>query len=165
MNRMKIDTLLTKLEQARTDAEYADLRKLFAEGGYSLFSRFVELLRNELKQFEEMQAEKVQEMLRKGRLAVPEPGSISPAWSSIWEELERTAAYKMEALRAIAPEDRKGEWQIIIDNPFSHEPIICHPGLTFSEASYYYGYFRLNLQKNEFIRLQRIVSMLTTSGS
>lgn len=165
MNRIKTDTLLAKLEQVQNDAEYAELRKLFAEGGYSLFSRFVELLRNELKKSEELQMEQVQEIIRKGRLALPEPGFISPAWSSIWDDLERTAACKMEALRAIGPEERTGEWQIIIDNPYSHEPIICHPGLTFPEAAYYYGFFRLSLQKNEFIRLQRIENMLTSSGT
>ena len=52
-----------------------------------------------------------------------------------------------------------------MDNPYTNENIVCYPGLSFIEAAYLYSYFMVNLAKNEYIRLQKVVNLLISSGS
>ncbi|MDF2926869.1 MAG: hypothetical protein K0R57_5783 [Paenibacillaceae bacterium] len=145
-------------------AEYAALRQEYKQGGYSMFSELLEGLRQLLLSSEEGTMAQVQDAVAKGRAIIPDPGSISPSWERVWDDYERCIEYKREALAAIAPEDREGEWQIVMDNPFTNDGIACYPALSFAEAAYLYAYFRKDLKKNEYLRLQKIINLLTTEG-
>lgn len=150
---------------ASADAEaYPALREAYKQGGYSMFNELLESLRHELMQADEAGMDRIAQLVAKGREIVPDPGAISPSWERIWEDYERYIAYKSEALTAVAPADRNGEWQIVMDNPYTNEGIACYPALSFVEAAYLYAYFRKSLKKNEYLRLQKIANLLMVHG-
>jgi hypothetical protein len=68
-------------------------------------------------------------------------------------------------LETVPPDQRGGEWQVILDNPHTIQEIVCHPGLTFDDAAYLFSYFRPGLERNEYIRLQKIQNMIVQVGS
>jgi hypothetical protein len=106
----------------------------------------------------------VREALSKARRILPQPGRLSPSWEHLWEQMERWLADKEEVLRQVPREARDGEWQIVMDNPYSHDAVVCYPGLPFIEAAFLYAYFRAGLKKNEYIRLQKVVNLIMTYG-
>lgn len=134
------------------------------KGGYSLFSRLTERLKRRLIECGDDDLDDLRRLLQKGREMLPDPGKLSPAWDGLWEKWERILETKARVLAGIAPEEREGEWQILMDNPLTHDSIAVYPGLTFLEAAWLYGYFLQDLQPNEYIRLQKIVTLLTEEG-
>lgn len=74
-------------------------------------------------------------------------------------------ATKIQVLQTIHKEDRDGEWQVIIDNPFAIQEVVCYPALNFLDAAYLYAYFRPDLEKNEYLRLQKIQTLVMEFGS
>jgi hypothetical protein len=163
VNQMNTNVGFERFAQAGPD-EYGALREEYKQGGYSLFKELLEGLRNHLMQCAEEGIEEVRAMVAKGREIVPDPGAISPSWEHVWEDYESYIHHKNEALAAVAKQDRDGEWQIVMDNPFTNEGIACYPGLSFVEAAYLYAYFRKDLKKNEYIRLQKVTSLILTEG-
>ncbi|WP_438446674.1 hypothetical protein [Gorillibacterium sp. sgz5001074] len=149
---------------AAEPGSYAALREEYKQGGYSMFNELLEGLRDELMAADESGIGRVKELVGKGREIVPDPGAISPAWERVWEDYDRYIFHKSEALTAVTPENRDGEWQIVMDNPFTNEGIACYPALSFVEAAYLFAYFRKDLKKNEYIRLQKIANLLMVQG-
>jgi hypothetical protein len=151
-----------------TAAETAEARKEVYEAaqrnGYSYFNEFIEAFRDQIKRAEEEHMPEVLAMLEKAKQTLPEPGSISPSWELLWSDLEALLKHKAEAFREIPRSERDGEWQIVMDNPFTNESVACYPGLSFLEAAYLYGYFRPGLKQNEYIRMQKIISKLERNG-
>ena len=90
---------------------------------------------------------------------------ISPSWTYFWDEIAQMSTTKEGLFKQVPASDRDGEWQVIIDNPFSHDNVACYPQLSFLEGSYLYCYFFLNLKKNEYVRLQKIVTAVQTHGA
>lgn len=163
--KVKETTILEKLAEAAEPAELTELGRAFNGAGYSLFHELIDNLKFKLAASDESGVKEVKELLRKGRIAIPEPGAISPSWKYVWDEYDQIVRYKEEALRAVPADNRSGEWQIVMDNPLSNEGIACYPTLSFVEAAYLYGYFRKDLKKNEYLRLQKIVNLLIVEGS
>jgi len=153
-----------RLREAETDEELAELRGLLEQTGYSGFRRLLQGFERMIKGFADGEEAAAKALVAKARKAVPDPGAISPAWDRVWDKLERMIDYKKKALQAVPPEEREGEWQILIDNPYVNREVACYPGLTFEEASYIYARFRGELENNEYIRLQKIVLHLTEFG-
>lgn len=149
---------------AAGEDEISALQEAYKQGGYSMFSELLEGLRQVLMTADESGLEKMKTLIAKGRRIVPEPGAISPSWERIWEDYDSYVVRKAEALAAVAPDDREGEWQIVMDNPFTNEGIACYPGLSFTEAAYLYAYFRKDLKKNEYLRLQRVANLIMVQG-
>lgn len=135
-----------------------------ARGGYSAFSDLLDGLRRHLAAAEEEQIPQLKELVKKGRSMVPDPGAISPSWETVWDDFDRYITFKLEAMSAIAAPEREGEWQIVMNNPYTNDGIACYPGLTFPEAAYLYAYFRKDLKKNEYLRMQKIVNLLVVQG-
>jgi len=133
--------------------------------GYSAFYSWLEDFRNGLKTYADEDVPLYRRKLARARASFPSPGSFSPSWTAVWDEFDRIFEIKNETLAAIPPDKRDGEWQILLDNPYSHQQVVCYPGLGFLEAAYLYGYFRLELKPNEVLRLQKISELLTASGS
>jgi hypothetical protein len=156
--------LMDLLHAAETPAALNELMEAALRGGYSYFNEFSEALRERIKRADEGDMSNVSALLAKAVKSLPEPGSISPSWEFLWKDLEALLAYKEEAFRIIPASERAGDWQIVMDNPFTNESVACYPSLTFLEAAYLYGYFRPGLKKNEYIRMQKIVSILERKG-
>jgi len=149
---------------AKTDSQLAELQDTFNQEGYPTFYRFLDQFKTYIKGFQDGQADEVKALIAKARIAVPNPGSISPSWTYIWDQLEKTTDCKIKLLQSVKPSEREGEWQILIDNPFMNREVACYPGLTFIEAAYIYAQFRPDLEKNEYIRLQKIQTHVTEFG-
>jgi hypothetical protein len=150
--------------QSAGENEYEALRQEYKSGGYSMFSELLEGLRQALLIAAEEQMDHLRSLVSKGRLIIPDPGAISPSWERIWTDYEGYITRKSEALAIVEPANRDGEWQIVMDNPYTNESIACYPGLSFVEAAYLYAYFRKDLKKNEYLRLQKIANLIITSG-
>lgn len=133
-------------------------------GGFASVRRFLDEFRTYLQRYDEPEQEEAERLLTLGRAALPEPGRTSPSWAQIWEEYAGIAAYKREVFERIAPTQREGEWQVLLDNPYTNGQIAVYPAMTFLEAAYMYAYFRTGLEKNEIIRMQRIETVLIDSG-
>jgi hypothetical protein len=160
MNR----NIFEQFDEASLVEEYHELRTRFEQGGYSLFSQLLTSLKEHLMICDEQGLEQATKLIEKGKVIIPQPVIISPSWEKVWSEMEKLIYYKGEALRSIPRSERTGEWQIIMDNPYTNEGISCYPALTFDEAAYLYGYFRKDLRKNEYIRMQKIVNVIMANG-
>jgi len=156
---------LERLNKAESMAEEETLRGVFEQGGYSLFSELLNELKSKLTVCDETQMDELKQWITKGKRIVPRPESISPAWDGAWSRIERQIELKEYVLNRIPQVDREGEWQVVMDNPFTNDGIVCYPGLSFIEAAYLYAYFRADLKKTEYIRLQKVVSLIVTHGS
>lgn len=154
-----------RFQKAESEEQFAELREWLAGAGYSEFRRFLKGFEQLIKSFSDGEEQKVKALVAKARKAVPDPGRISPSWDRIWDRLEQMIAYKCRALQAVPAQERDGEWQILIDNPYTNREVACYPGLTFVDAAYIYAQFRGELENNEYIRLQKIVTHLTEFGS
>lgn len=153
-------TLLEQLANANSTDEIVQLRKKIKTGGYSVFKELLDGITVKLKQCTDDQLKETKSLLRKARRVISRPGKISPSWTNLWDETERILEYKKEVLKQVPAHQRDGEWQIIIDNPFTTQGVACHPGLEFLEAAYLFGYLRLDLKRNEYIRLQKIANTI-----
>ncbi|MCS7461978.1 hypothetical protein N0M98_17715 [Paenibacillus doosanensis] len=153
------------LENGVTADELSQWRETILEGGYSAFNKLLEGFKLQLKRMQDDEIEALFRWIECARRLFPEPGQFSPSWLTIWTELREMVVIKQQLMQTIPRAERDGEWQLILDNPFTIEEIVCHPGLTFDEASYLYSYFRPGLQKNEYIRLQKIQTLVTDVGS
>lgn len=143
--------------------------RLFRDGmnasGYFAFYAFAEQFKEALRAYGDEQRERYGELLRRSRALFPEPVRFSPSFRELWDEYERIYRTKNEALAAIPPEEREGEWQVLLDNPYVTQQTACYTALPFLEAAYLYGYFMRELKPNEVLRLQKITHCLSASGS
>jgi len=163
MPMVKADGMFARFRELAPDREAAFGEELRA-GGFAAVRVFLEDFRNYLREYDEPLQEEAERLIGRGRTVLPEPGRISPAWARVWNEFESFAAYKLDVFRRIPRGEREGEWQVLLDNPYTNGQITVYPSLTFLEAAYLYAYFRTGLEPNEFIRMQRISTVLTDTG-
>ncbi|MFC5700077.1 hypothetical protein ACFPVX_02175 [Cohnella faecalis] len=145
--------------------EGQEFREKMESAGYSSFYSFVEQFRRELQAYTDHSAAGVLLLIDRGRRLFPEPGRFSPSWDALWDELESVCMAKNETLAAIAPSEREGEWQVLIDNPYLPQQVVCYPALAFVDAVYLYAYFLRDLKPNEHLRLQKITPFLVRTGN
>lgn len=155
---------LDRFAALRAERELSIFRDEMLSAGYAAFYAFVEQFRAALKGYADEEVPRVAELIGQGRKTFPDPGRFSPSWARVWEQFERIAAAKNEALAAVRPADRTGEWQVLIDNPYRPQQVVCYPELSFLDAAYAYGYFRLELEPNEVLRLQKVELALRAQG-
>lgn len=151
--------------QADTAEQMKKLQYEAQIGGYAFFRRILEGLQHTIKTFTDDEIDMMVHMLAKAKRYFPEPGMISPSWQTIWEELDDIVHHKCLILEKIPQAERDGEWQIVMDNPYTNQEVVCYPNLSFIEAAYLYAYFRPKLTKNEYIQVQKIQHQLTEYGS
>jgi len=163
MNTMKHDPFKQFLE-AETEQQTAELQETMNKAGYSLFYDFLDSFKKHIHLFRDEEAEQMKALVAKARKILPNPGAISPSWTYIWDKLDNMINYKVRVLLAVAPDDRNGDWQVLIDNPSTNREVACYPGLTFYDAAYVYAQFRPELEKNEYIRMQKIQTHITEFG-
>lgn len=149
----------------QTDADILSFGQQLRDEGFTALRRFLDDFRDYLRQYEDEACEEADELMRRARLAVPEPGRTSPSWTYIWTEFEGIIRTKRDVFQSIPSNQRDGEWQVLLDNPYSNQNIAVYPGLTFIEAVYMFAYFRTGLANNEYIRLQKIATVMTFTGA
>ena len=159
-----MNTRFHQFWKAASDEECLAIRQELESGGFAAFREFLDDFRDLLKRYTDRDKEQVQACLEKAKRWFPDPGAFSPAWQNVWEQYAEIIRYKNVAMEAVPEPERDGEWQIVIDNPYKHQPIVCYPGLQFIEAAYLYGYFHPDLEKNEYLRLQKIHTVLFDHG-
>lgn len=146
-----------------TEAEAAYQHEVNAEG-YAGFRRLLDGLTEAIKAGADRDIPGLEQALAKAGRLFPEPVQFSPSWACIWAELGATLAAKKRVLNSIAPDERTGEWQVIMDNPNVVQEVVCYPGLEFKDAAWLYAYFRPQLEKSEYIRLQKIQTVIQELG-
>jgi hypothetical protein len=139
-------------------------RSSMEASGYFSFYRFVEDFRNGLKGYSNDDIASYRVFLERARRLFPAPGQFSPSWDTLWEEFDLIFASKNEVLNSISSSAREGEWQVLIDNPHTHLPVVCYPSLPFLEAAYMFGYFQRDLKPNECLRLQKVTVLMLVHG-
>ncbi|AEI41807.1 hypothetical protein [Paenibacillus mucilaginosus] len=139
-------------------------RREMTEEGFTPFRLFLEGFRERLKTFGDGETERVRDLLDTAKGLFPEPRVFSPSWALVWDEFEGILTTKSAVLASIPQEKRDGEWQIILDNPFTNTDLVCYPGMTFMNAAYMYAYFRTDLKQNEYLRLQKVATLIITQG-
>ena len=159
----KADEMFARFRELAPGGE-ADFGEELRAGGFSAVRVFLEDFRAFLREYDEPRQEEAERLIARGRSALPEPGRISPAWARIWDEFADIAAYKRDVFNRIPSDSRDGEWQVLIDNPYTNGQIAVYPALSFLEAAYLYAYFRTGLLPNEVIRMQRIHNVLFDTG-
>ncbi|WP_165452300.1 hypothetical protein [Paenibacillus thalictri] len=157
--------LFERLEQAESEQQLTELQQEVTQGGYSSFYQLQEHFHERVRHFTQDEAQHVLALIDKARQLFPVPAKFSPSWQSIWTELEQTTRLKLKVFETIPAGERDGEWQIVMDNPIAIQQTACYPGLTFMEAAYMFGYFRPQLEKNEYIRLQKIQQLIMEFGT
>lgn len=158
------NSLVTDFTQLTTaEAEEAFKQEVTAEG-YAGFRRLLDSLTEAIKQAKDEDIENLEQSIAKAKRLFPEPVAFSPSWERIWAELEATVAAKKHVYTVIEPSDRTGEWQVIMDNPHAVQEVVCYPGLAFHDAAYLYAYFRPQIAKSEYIRLQKIQNVIQENG-
>ncbi|CAG7621350.1 hypothetical protein PAESOLCIP111_02335 [Paenibacillus solanacearum] len=155
----------TVFEQAGSEQALEQFRQSIVSEGFSGFRKFLDGFRDRLKRFDETEAETTAALLDCARKLFPAPVQFSPSWANVWKEFEQIIGYKRMVLDSVPAEERVGEWQILLDNPFTNSDIVCYPSLSFIEGAYMYAYFRTDLKQNEFIRLQKIQNVIMAFGS
>ncbi|MBW7477536.1 hypothetical protein K0T92_22715 [Paenibacillus oenotherae] len=154
-----------QLAELDSEHEAAALGEQLRREGFTAVRRFLDECREYLRRYEEEECELAEALLHKARIMLPDPGRISPSWTYIWKEFDGIMSTKRHVLSDIDKGRRNGEWQVLLDNQFSNQSIAVYPGLSFYEAVYMFAYFRTELENNEYIRLQKVDTVITFSGA
>jgi hypothetical protein len=151
--------------QATSDELLQDIQRKVNQEGYYGFRQIAEGISDKIKAAVDEEMPAIEKLIERGKQLFPTPVNFSPAWERIWPELEKMAATKIHLLQSIPADTRDGEWQVIIDNPYAVQEVVCYPALNFLDAVYLYAYFRPDLEKNEYLRLQKIQTLVMDFGS
>jgi len=151
-------------EQAKPGPQLQELAARIRQEGHSCFRRFIDSFTAAIKAAQDGEFERIDRLIAQAQTLFPIPAEFSPSWQKIWDELREMNANKQSVLAAIPAGDRSGEWQIIIDNPKAIQEVVCYPALPFLDAANLYAYFRPQLDKNEYIRLQKIQTVIQQVG-
>lgn len=143
---------------------HRELQAMVTEAGYDAFRVLADQFEAMLKHVGEEGFADLAERIAAAERLFPEPARFSPAWQKIWQELRAKLRWTRHVYETIPAAGRDGEWQIILDNPFTNNEIACYPALSFAEAAYLFGYFKPGLEKNEYIRLQKVITAIEMTG-
>ncbi|WNR44467.1 hypothetical protein [Paenibacillus roseipurpureus] len=160
---MTNNTLAVFNKLTSAEAESLFQREVVSEG-FAGFRRLLDSLTDAIKTAGDADIGDLEQSLLKAKRLFPEPVTFSPSWEKIWPELEAKIAAKKHIFSAIPASERHGEWQVIMDNPLVVQEVVCYPALTFADAAYLYAYFRPQLEKSEYIRLQKIQTVIEEIG-
>lgn len=151
--------------QSVDESELEQLREHVEREGYSAFRQLLDQFMRALKQIEnEESIGRVKLQVEKASSLFPEPARFSPSWQNVWNELLDSLRWMEHVYEHVAVSDRNGEWQVLLDNPFTNQEVVCYPGLQFQEAAYLFGYFKPTLVRNEYLRLQKITTAIIVTG-
>lgn len=144
--------------------EVQELATYLQTEGYKAVQTVIFYLEKKLRAAGEAELKTWGDAFERARAAVPNPGQYSPSWREIWDELAAAQQEKQLVFRRISPEERSGVWQVIFDNPYSTDGVVCHPGLALEDAAYLYAGYRYHVKKNEHVYLQKVQTYLDMTG-
>ena len=144
--------------------EVTELADYLQAEGYKAVQTVIFYLEKELRSAGEAELQTWGEAFERARTAVPNPGQYSPSWREIWDELAAAQQEKQRVFEQISPEERSGVWQVMFNNPYSTDGVVCHQGLSLVEAAYLYAEYRYNLKKNEHVYLQKVQTYVAEIG-
>lgn len=153
-----------KFVECKESHELEQIKEEILNGGYRSLYRFIGEFREAIKTYDDKDKDLMEHAVEKARQVFPNPGSISPSWQNIWGDFSQICKIKNEVFSQIPEQTRDGEWQVLMDNPYTHQDVVCYPGLSFLEATYLYSYFRISLNKNEVIRIQKVQTLISDHG-
>jgi hypothetical protein len=153
------------LEQAVTEEQLIHLQTVVNAEGHSSFYRLLNGFTARIKSFTDHEEHEIRRLLDIAKRLFPTPVLFSPSWDKVWRELEMIITHKTKILQSVPPEERDGEWQIVMDNPATIQEVVCYPGLTFLDAVYLFAYFRPQMEKNEYLRLQKVQTLFMQLGT
>lgn len=156
--------LFNRFEQAASEQELKELQQEIKQQGYANFRQLLEDFDQRIRSFDDQQVDSMYQLLEKARKTFPTPQQFSPSWQHIWDVYEQRIRYKHKLLSTIPPAEREAQWQIIMDNPYTNQEVVCYPDLSFMEAAYLYCYFRPELVSNEYIQVQKVNSVFMEYG-
>jgi hypothetical protein len=145
---------------AETDEQLQRCKQQIITEGFSTFFKLLDRFEGLIKSYTDEQLPDVQRLLVKAKTMFPTPGQFSPSWEHVWDEYDSIIQVKTRISSQILPADRSGEWQVVMDNPFTSQEVVCYPSLTFIEAIYLYAYFLPKMEKNEYLRLQKVQTLI-----
>jgi len=160
MSKIKLYDQLSRSHEAK----WAQLKAYIEREGYGAFRDLVEEFKSAIKTATEIDEQEVVEHIDVAERLFPDPAKFSPSWQFVWRELRDMLHWKVYVYRKVPPGDREGEWQILMDNPYTNQEVVCYPGLTFDDAANLFAYFRPNLVKNEYLRMQKVSTAITEHG-
>lgn len=149
-----------QFKEAHTEQQLREVQQQITSEGFSTFIKFLDGFTEFTKKYTDNQSEEVLTLLNKAKQLFPRPGQFSPSWSQVWDEFENIVQVKTRIFQKIPASERLGEWQVIMDNPFTSQEVVCYPALTFIEAIYLYAYFLPQMEKNEYLRLQKVQTLI-----
>lgn len=159
------NTPFEQFVKAETDEEINALKDIVHNEGYPFFRRLLDDFDQKIKHFIDEEAQEMVRLISKGIKIFPHPGQISPSWERVWIDFEQMINYKIKMLQSIGKDERDGTWQVVMDNPYTNQEVVCYPELSFLEAAYLYSYFRPGLEKNEYVQVQKVKSLIMEYGS
>ncbi|WP_199614343.1 hypothetical protein [Paenibacillus alkalitolerans] len=161
---MSVQSWYDRCSPSRED-EWNAVREHVEKEGYGAFRALVEQFKEAIKKAGDQDADAVTAHIEIAERLFPEPAKFSPTWQKVWQELKDTMYWKAYVYRSVSEGERTGEWQILMDNPFTNQEVVCYPGLTFDQAADLFGYFRPTLVNNEYLRLQKVETSITVRGA
>jgi len=162
---IKFEEFYSQFKAAQTVEEKKHLGSVLRAQGYAFINQWLRNIEEELKEMDEEQFEETFELLIKGEEILSAPEKHSPLWKGLWEELKIIYHLKCSVFERLQGQARSGEWQVVIDNPLSIEGLTTHAFLSsFKVAAYYYAKYRKDLDKREWITLQRINTVILERG-
>jgi hypothetical protein len=154
-----------RFAQLRGEEDELTYRAGMEAGGYYAFYTFVDEFRSFLKNYDDEASPIASVLVDLGKRLFPHPERFSPSWEKIWDEFKSIVSAQNEVMPQVDSRSREGEWQVLIDNPYSSLPVVCYSSLGFREAVYTYAYFQRELKPNEQLRLQKIAQLFVRNGS
>ncbi len=133
--------------------------------GFSAVNQWIHSLHNTLKKMDEKEFVQVKQWLELGKGLLPNLKSFSPSWEETWNDLFHIYHLKVDFYSKISMEERNGEWQVLYDNHFSTDGIVCHSNNSFAEATYLAAKYQLHLKKAEYVKLQKVVTSIVSKGN
>ncbi|MFV9510038.1 hypothetical protein [Tepidibacillus sp. LV47] len=147
-----------------TEEDRQDFKKAVEQAGFAAFNELNRSFYDELKKLEENGFETMEEWIELGRKLFPDLTQFSPSWEFFWDEISQIYQNKKEFYQLVPKEERNGEWQVLFDNPFSTDGIVCHTGKNFAEATYLAAKYQLSMKKAEILKLQKVSQTIIKRG-
>ncbi|TCS84460.1 hypothetical protein [Tepidibacillus fermentans] len=147
-----------------TKEEKKVYKQTVEQGGFAVFNELIRSFHEELKKLDENGFEQMQDWIELGKELFPELYRFSPTWEYFWDEITQLYQNKQEFYQIVPKEERDGEWQVLFDNPFSTEGIVCHTDKNFAEATYLAAKYQLSMKKAEILKLQKVSNTIIKRG-
>jgi len=153
-----------EFKNVTTDDEKKSFQQAVEQSGFSAMNEMTRSFHTELKKMDRQGFESMKDWIELGKELFPDLIRFSPTWEYFWKEVTQLYQYKVEYYELVSEEEQEGEWQVLFDNPFSTEGIVCNPNKNFAEATYLAAKYQLSFKKAEILKLQKVAHTIIKNG-